>query len=215
MIRDKKLRLYFSSFIVFACLFFLIATFSEHPYVSRINLYLLHHIYNFSNGAFLPFFAKLTRIGSTSFCFLITVPLMVYLGLTKKYPGWVMVPLSILGSDTVNSLLKAIYKHPRPNVPHLVVAHNFSFPSGHSMNMMAFYGFLTFLLLESAKSRLARLLIGCLSGLVILLVGISRIYLGVHYPIDVLGGYSMGLAWLSLVLAVYTLLKRDKKPPKA
>jgi undecaprenyl-diphosphatase len=212
MMGDKKLRLYFLSFFIFGFLFFLVATFANQSFVSTLNLFLLHHIYNFSNGAFLPFFSKLTRIGSTSFCLLLTVPLTVYLGLSKKYPGWLMVPLSIFGSDYLNAWLKGIFKHPRPEVPHLVVAHNYSFPSGHSMNMVAFYGLLTFFLLEGTKGRFARMTIWVLSLFVILLVGISRVYLGVHYPIDVFGGYSIGLAWLSLLLATYSILKKDRRP---
>ena len=215
MIRDKMVRIYLLLFLNFGCLFFLVATYSHHPFVSMLNLYLLHHIYNFSNGAFLPFFANLTQIGSTEFCFFLIIPLMVFLGLSKKYVGMLMVPLSIFGSDYINSLLKAVYKHPRPDVPHLVVAHNYSFPSGHSMNVVALYGLLSFLLLEGTKGRVARMVIGSLVILVILLVGISRVYLGVHYPIDVFGGYTVGLAWLSIVLAIYFTLKKSKKPPKA
>jgi undecaprenyl-diphosphatase len=212
MLRDKKFRLYLLSFFIFGFLFFLVATFANHPFVSALNLFLLHHIYNFASGVFFPFFSKLTLIGSTEFCFMLIIPLMVLLGLSKKYAGMLMVPLSIFGSDDINSWLKAIYKHPRPDVPHLVVAHDYSFPSGHSMNMVAFYGLLTFLLLEGTKGRIARMTIWLLSALVILLVGLSRVYLGVHFPIDVIGGYFIGFAWLQLVLATYLILKKDRHP---
>ena len=85
-------------------------------------------------------------------------------------------------------------------IKNLVVETGFSFPSGHSMAAMAFFGLLVWLVWHSEKPRSVR--IGCCIGfsIIIVLIGISRIYLGVHYASDVLGGFCVSLAWL----AIYT-----------
>lgn len=114
----------------------------------------------------------------------------------------------------LNVLLKELVQRPRPEDINLVVETGFSFPSGHSMVAMAFFGLLVWLVWHYEKDRTMRL--ACCTGfsLIILLIGISRIYLGVHYASDVLAGFCISLAWLAMytsVAAPFLLQEAEEK----
>lgn len=114
----------------------------------------------------------------------------------------------------LNVLLKELVQRPRPEDINLVVETGFSFPSGHSMVAMAFFGLLVWLVWHHERDRTLRL--ACCAGfsLIILLIGISRIYLGVHYASDVLAGFCISLAWLAMytsVAAPFLLQEAEEK----
>ncbi|WP_301830786.1 phosphatase PAP2 family protein [uncultured Parolsenella sp.] len=100
----------------------------------------------------------------------------------------------------INQVLKFIIQRPRPDGFRLATASGFSFPSGHSMAAMAFFGLLAWLVWKNEADRRLRCLYATGFALVIVMIGVSRIYLGVHYASDVLGGFCLSMAWL----AVYT-----------
>lgn len=100
----------------------------------------------------------------------------------------------------LNQALKFIVQRPRPDGFQLAVEQGFSFPSGHSMVAMAFFGLLAWMVWRYESDRATRIGCAVAFGIVIVLVGVSRIYLGVHYASDVLAGFCVSLAWL----AVYT-----------
>ena len=100
----------------------------------------------------------------------------------------------------INQVLKFIIQRPRAVVCRLATASGFSFPSGHSMAAMAFFGLLAWLVWKYEADRRLRCLYATGFALVIVMIGVSRIYLGVHYASDVLGGFCLSMAWL----AVYT-----------
>lgn len=114
----------------------------------------------------------------------------------------------VLVAGILNPLLKQLFKRPRPTLTHLVSEHSYSFPSGHSIGSMLLYGTLIFLLPQFIKNKRWRILLQILLGVCILFVGISRIYVGVHFPSDVFGGFCLGLAWLFLTYPIY--LKKRK-----
>ena len=100
----------------------------------------------------------------------------------------------------INQVLTFIIQRPRPDGFRLATASGFSFPSGHSMAAMAFFGLLAWLVWKYEADRRLRCLYATGFALVIAMIGVSRIYLGVHYASDVLGGFCLSMAWL----AVYT-----------
>lgn len=100
----------------------------------------------------------------------------------------------------LNQTLKFIIQRPRPDGFQLAVEQGFSFPSGHSMVAMAFFGLLVWMVWRYEPDRATRIGCAIAFGVVIVLVGISRVYLGVHYASDVVAGFCVSLAWL----AVYT-----------
>lgn len=104
--------------------------------------------------------------------------------------------VSILG--IIAPILKLVYLRERPNLEHLVVETSKSFPSGHSSSAMIFFGTLTLIAWQLFKNKPLKIIISGLAITLICLVGISRVYLGVHYPSDVLGAYLLGGAWLGL-----------------
>src|SRR5258708_1113037 len=90
--------------------------------------------------------------------------------------------------------------------------------SGHAMGEMAVYGLIAYLVISNNKTGIGRVLIAAIFALIIGLVGFSRIYLGVHYPSDVLGGYIAGLAWLALTISgveYFRAWRRQGYPPSA
>ena len=127
-----------------------------------------------------------------------------------RAPGWCCT-INLVLVVLLNQILKFIVQRPRPEGFRLAVVSGFSFPSGHSMVAMAFFGLLAWFVWRYEKNRWMRNLLVIAFSIVILMIGISRVYLGVHYASDVLAGFCVSLVWLTLYtrLAVPVFL-RDK-----
>lgn len=119
-------------------------------------------------------------------------------------------PLSIamLSCAVINQLVKFLVAKERPGILILDVENGFSFPSGHSMAALVFYGLLLYFILRFVRHKNRQVLLSFLCIAVILLVGVSRIYLGVHFFSDVVGGFLLGGAVLFFFLYFY-----EKKLP--
>ncbi|MGG5329170.1 phosphatase PAP2 family protein [Enterococcus sp. AZ163] len=116
---------------------------------------------------------------------------------------WLGANLVII-SGVVNQLLKLFFQRARPTIlPHMVTEHSYSFPSGHSVTSMILYGTLIFTTGLFIKNKFWQYALQILLGLLILGIGVSRIYLGVHFPTDVLGGFLLGISWLLFTYPYY------------
>jgi undecaprenyl-diphosphatase len=114
----------------------------------------------------------------------------------------VLLLLALIASALFFNALKLLVARPRPPLEDArLVQGGFSFPSGHSTLAATFYGTLAYLLIRGLRHEGMKVLVGVGAGLLILAIGVSRIYLGVHYPSDVLAGWAAGALWLALVVA--------------
>ena len=104
---------------------------------------------------------------------------------------------NVIGALVINQVLKFIVQRPRPEGYRLAVETSYSFPSGHSMISMAFYGLLIWMVWKYERDNILRHVWCCLFAVIIVMVGLSRIYLGVHYASDVLAGFCVSLLWLA------------------
>jgi len=99
-----------------------------------------------------------------------------------------------------NLFLKWLFKRERPDILPLISEQGYSFPSGHSMGFFIFYGSLAFVIIHLAHRNSMKWIGSILNGVFIIMIGITRIYLGVHYPSDIVDGYLAGAAWLFFFL---------------
>jgi undecaprenyl-diphosphatase len=121
---------------------------------------------------------------------------------------WMVV--TILGALVLDLSLKYAFHRHRPTPFFVSVPRTYSFPSGHSLFSFCFYGVLAGLLTRRLKSRLARVLIWAGAALLVAAIGLSRIYLGVHYPSDVIAGYLAASLWVSTLVALDRVRVRRK-----
>jgi undecaprenyl-diphosphatase len=151
-----------------------------------------------------------TALGGITVLVLVIGVAAGFLLINRAYHAvWVVLSAS-LGGLLVSVLLKGLFRRPRPDlVPHLVDAGLSSFPSGHTMNSATVYLTLGLLLAQVSSSRRLKAYLLAVAALLTFLVGVSRVYLGVHYPTDVLGGWSAGGAWALLCWFVAGRLRRS------
>ena len=123
--------------------------------------------------------------------------------LIKNMRMKVFIGLNLVLITFLNQTLKFIVERPRPDGFRLIDESGYSFPSGHSMISMAFYGFLIYLVYNNVQNRYVKISLIVLLSLLILLIGVSRIYLGVHYTSDVLAGFLISLSYLVLYTSFY------------
>ena len=142
----------------------------------------------------------ITFLGSVKFIIIINVLVFIYSMVKKKY-NLLLITISSITSPIVNNILKVIFKRPRPIIINMIEERSYSFPSGHSMISILFYGSIIYLL-NKYKIKHCKL-ISIILSMLILLIGISRIYLGVHYPSDVLGGYLTAGICLTIITLIY------------
>lgn len=143
-----------------------------------------------------------TFLGNRQFIIWPCILLLVYFLFIRPHRWYsITVPVVALGSIGMNVALKIFFDRPRPSVEHMVEATGFSFPSGHAMFAFSFYGLLLYVVWRYSKRAWIKYTGSILLFILILLIGISRVYLGVHYASDVLAGFSAGLIWLVISIA--------------
>ncbi|HEX6748851.1 MAG TPA: phosphatase PAP2 family protein [Longimicrobium sp.] len=140
-----------------------------------------------------------TALGAGTVVWLVMIVASVFLWVSRHRWSAALLWVSIAGSGLINAVVKLFFDRPRPQLfPWRVPYAGFSsFPSGHSMTSMVCYATLAFLIARLVPSKFLRRFTFGVAALIILLIGLSRMYLGVHYPTDVAAGFIMGLAWAS------------------
>ena len=140
----------------------------------------------------------ITGLGGIAILGLATLAVAGYLLMVKKYHAMWLVLIATTGGLAISSGLKTLFARPRPDVSHFSYVYSSSFPSGHSMLSAVVYLTLGILLARIMPRRQVKIYFIVLAILLTGLVGASRVYMGVHYPTDVLAGWSAGLAWALL-----------------
>lgn len=139
----------------------------------------------------------ISHLGSAVTLITLTIAFIVILK-NKRDAKYIAINLTTV--FILNRILKLIVARPRPEILRLVAEDGYSFPSGHAMVSMGFYGFLIYLIFKDLKDKRIKYPLIVFLSLLILLIGISRIYLGVHYFTDVVGGFVIAIIYLCLFI---------------
>jgi undecaprenyl-diphosphatase len=151
----------------------------------------------------------ITGLGGYAVLSLVTASAVIYLLMARKRGAAVLVIASVVGGMLLSTALKLGFERPRPDlVPHATQVYTASFPSGHAMLSAIAYLTLGALLARVQERRRIKAFFLGLAVALTLLIGVSRVYLGVHWPSDVLGGWCIGAAWASLCWFVTLQLQR-------
>ncbi|MFC0188352.1 phosphatase PAP2 family protein [Fictibacillus aquaticus] len=199
---------------VLLCLFMLLAIYYESAFLRKYDLMLVHAASRLQTPFLDDVFILISNSASRpSEFFLLAVFSLWCVIVKKRVAEPILLAASLIGVRYMNSWLKSVFERDRPAFQPVIEAPGFSFPSGHAMISLAFF-FLLFIILSRVigASRSKTKIILIVTGVFVFLVGFSRVYLGVHYPSDILAGFSAGLLWLMLSLALYKLIPHSKSP---
>lgn len=186
----------------------------NYPYFS-IDLLITKSIQNIKNPLFDALMRFITRMGDVDWGLLSVSFFVLTAYFFRKTKEALMILISTIGAATLSTFTKNIIARPRPD-PYLinqVEVHfkNDSFPSGHVLFYIGLYGFLFFLTFTMFKKSFLRDLFSILFLSLVVLIGLSRIYLGAHWFSDALGSYIIGLLWILLMSKTYKrLIKKNK-----
>ena len=191
----------FSIFVVVLCL--ILFSIICYGVLSYDSLVIDTKVYSFitnniMNDGLTLILKAITELGGVAFTVLAGVLIFMFC----KKNRW-FITIDLVGVTLVNQVIKHIIRRPRPNVLRLVEESGYSFPSGHSMVSMAFYGIIIYLVYKNVSNKYLKWILIILLSLLILSIGFSRIYVGVHYFTDVVGGFLLGLAYLIIYINIY------------
>ena len=185
-----------AGFVLFAIISYFVVTQDTLAFDTVIREF----IYGFRNESLTAVLIRITYLGNWQTITLICVLFLLIPKARIRYG----IPLSAaaLAAAVIQWTLKMSFHRARPDLAlHLINQGGYSFPSGHSFTVLIFYGMLIFLCRRNMKNKAAADLVTVLLSCLIPLIGFSRIYLGVHYPTDVLGGWSIGLCILMILIS--------------
>jgi len=151
------------------------------------------------NDNLTTFMKGITFLGSATTLICITLSTFLLIK-NKKIP--LLITINLITVTLLNQLLKFTFQRNRPLEDFLIEESGYSFPSGHAMVSMAFYGLLIYLIMKSTLKKRTKIIINTILTIIILLIGFSRIYLGVHYTSDVLAGISIATTYLMIFISI-------------
>lgn len=170
------------------------------------------YVTSFRSPTLNSFFIFVTDLGDV-YAYLVAMTLVtVFLFIKLRSWKFILQLLGVLILSAISNIgLKRVFDRARPTEEHLVVIKSLSYPSGHAMSAMAFYGFLIYLIYQIKMAKGIRIFLTVLFSLLILTIGISRIYLGVHFPSDVAGGFIAGLIWVAFCIVLFNIIDLLRK----
>ncbi|PIC70484.1 phosphatase PAP2 family protein [Sporosarcina sp. P18a] len=151
-----------------------------------------------------------TTIGSTTSVALLAILTLSVLLWKKHRAQAVLFAIALAGTGILNQVLKFIFKRERPNFHRLIDIGGYSFPSGHTMMAFSLYTILAYIVWRNLKTTGSRIAITILAVFMIMMIAVSRIYLGVHFPSDIVGGALASSVFLFGVILIYQRFQRQK-----
>lgn len=153
-----------------------------------------------------------TALGSFSVLTILVVGVVAFLVLVGNRRTALFLTASVLGGTIVSTILKILFDRPRPDLTGVAKVFTASFPSGHATISAVVYLTLGAILAEIAATRRLTIFLFSAAAFLTIIVGLSRIYLGVHFPTDVVAGWSIGSAWALLCLLVFSAVRAKWNP---
>ena len=153
------------------------------------------------------FFKTITMLGNTPVQAIIAIVAVIWLYLRQYKAEAIFVGASGLLASILIVSLKYIYQRQRPSITHLVHASGYSFPSGHSLGTFMILGAIAIVLAQRLAKKESKIAVYGITGLLIFLVGLSRIYVGVHYLTDVLAGFSLAFGLINAIYPTYDRIR--------
>ena len=199
--KNKRLFIVFLvSLIIFLFLAFIVY---KHNYISNYELKIINFIQK--NLAAIPLkvpvfisdlvYGKLINI-------IFWIILLIFL-ICKKYKDFIIFLLAPLLTQNMYFFIKSIIARPRPPIEmRLIEIKHYSFPSGHSIMSMVLYGLLIYFVYKYVKNRILKIALISVLSILIIAIGFSRVWLGVHFPTDVIGGFALGICCLCLFIYI-------------
>jgi len=171
--------------------------------LTKNDIYLDSIIYNHISKLITPnltnIIKNLTHLASATVVILITILVLIFFK-NKKYGIYMSINLILI--TIFQYILKFIFTRNRPVDINLIEETGYSFPSGHSLTAMAFYGFIIYFIYTSKLNKISKTIYITLLSLLIVLIGLSRVYLGVHFFTDILGAFSFSLSFLIIYIII-------------
>lgn len=167
--------------------------------VSFLDDYIYKIIYGLRNNIWDFIFINITKMGNTTIVLLVIIVVL----LKMNHKNQKILSFTAMITVLSNQIIKNIIKRPRPNHIRLIKQGGYSFPSGHAMISIAVYGFLLYYIQTNCKNKKQKILLSVLLTIIILMIGCSRVYVGVHYPTDIIGGYCLSIYILKMVIYFY------------
>lgn len=194
--------------IMYSFLFFVITTlFVQKNKTAPFDEFVISWVSSIQHPILTSMLIAITNIGS----FLGTVivwAIIVYVILSRKwYHEAIIVTFVTFSTPIVNIIIKHLFSRPRPDVNLLIEISGYSYPSGHTMYATSLYGITLILFWKRCKHAWQRILLLSITLIMIISIAFSRIYLGVHYPSDTIGGFFLSLLIISLTLYIYLLIQ--------
>ena len=184
-------------------------------YLGAIDSKVTQFVFSFRSPTLTDFFIFVTNVGDVNgYLIILAIMVLVTAFIYKKWKYVGQIFLVLLLATASNMVLKRFIDRARPDLEHMVTVETLSYPSGHAMSAMAFYGFLIYLLYKLRLNLLVKNILILLVALLILSIGISRIYLGVHFPSDILGGFIAGAIWVLFCILLFNLIELFQKDSK-
>lgn len=196
-IMNKKIYLFFSALAIFGLIAYFVAT-NE---VLAFDTLIRESIYGIRNDTLTSVMIFITYLGNWQTVTLLCLVALIFPKTRNSYG--LSMSLSPIFSSITYKLLKTLFARSRPDtILHLIHQGGYSFPSGHSMTGFVFYGMIIWLCTKNLKNKTMVTIITVILSMLILLIGFSRIYLGVHFPTDVLAGWVLGVAILTFLTSI-------------
>lgn len=193
---------------IFLVLFGIVAwgVYYENAWVHTFDLNWINRIQAHVANGTTSFIKLITELGNVRLVIVLTVILVIFLFIKRRYAEGLWLGGTILLCAVIcTKLLKALVDRDRPHYLQLITKTNESFPSGHATATTIFYGLLGLILLLTVKKMWTKWIVGLVTLVWILFIMVTRIYLGVHYPTDVLAGFLFGAASVFLSVGVYLI----------
>ena len=179
--------------------------------LTLLDVRLANWFHQYAHSAWTPLMLFITHWHQQAGILVMALVLALYLRARGAFYWLLALLLSVPGGMLLNVLLKYTFQRARPsfNDP-LVTLSTYSFPSGHASGAALFYGFVGAYLMCTLARRSWRAVVLCAAVTMVLLVGLSRVYLGAHYLSDVLAGYAFGGAWLAVCITAVSTFRRRR-----